>query len=1229
MKKFIALALFGSAILSAQGQVCRVSNAQVNGYVLTATTTGGNLCAWQVPTGGGGGGGAVSSVFGRTGAIVANTGDYSVAQITGAAPLASPHLTGVPTAPTAAPGNDTTQIATTAFVTAAIGGGGCPTCLLGTPSNHGLVLSSATQTTTITGAGSTGQAFLSGGSSADGAYGALNLAGGSGIVSGILPALNLPTGSAAAKGILQGDGSTLTISGGIVSCTTATTSQIGCLKPDGTSVTIAGGVISVAAGFGAVSSVFGRTGNVVATSGDYSVGQVTGAAALVSPAFTGSPTSTTPGGGDNSTRIATTAFVVSAISGISTGVTSFNTRTGAVTATSGDYSVGQVTGAAPLASPSFSGVPTGPTATPGTNTTQLATTAFVTAAVSSGPVTSVFSRTGVVVATSGDYSVGQVTGAAPIASPTFTGIPAGPTAAPGTNTTQLATTAFVTAAVPAIPVTSVFGRTGAIVATSGDYSVAQITGAAPLANPTFSGIPAAPTAAPGTNTTQIATTAFVTAAVVGGGGATIAHTLHIISGDGAGNGIDSGIGVGTLCGGCAASIDLPAGTPTGSVPANTFRWEAPATVTAYTWHPPGADGPGFIHSNGSGQLDIVNGFTYSGGVLSAPTVNATTAFTLAGVALEPLYFGGSSSIFANHAVSSTSATQGVTFGASAGTASFANSAVGYQALTAITSGNYNTAVGHSAGGITTGSNNTIIGHAAGQQNTTACTFVGDNAIATGVFTDCMALGRNTSVSASFRAVIGDGSVTDVYFGSESALATIHCANCGGAAAVTSFNTRTGAITLLNTDVNALAPITLGSSSFTGSHPFQALSAGAFDDSHDYSPVVGLLGPAATSVVAVNNYINPNPPNAYFREAGVIGASVASSTDLNVETDGVIGMAVALNCSSTSASLLGIAPCPGGSNGVAGSVAGSFFGVSGVAGGTAWGLNTLVRDFINFDISTHKPSILIGMEMDASIADLGSTLAGININIDAQRGQPTKATYGINLQTIIGTFNPYWTVGYNVSDHGGLIGLSLGRQPATTPGGSTPVSGGTSPWDSATIDFTSGHSILHVSHVYADENGKLILSANGNNSAFNVDPSGNATAQASMVAPNANFTTAALVGPASQYTSGSLPGSVLGAAVTFNAVNVAGTWTAQLTGNRSGYIDMTNSGIDLVITPTTQTGGSALSGPLTVLNFNSGSGAATFSNSITVTSMPTSGGGTGGYVCRDAATGTFYVKSVCP
>jgi hypothetical protein len=83
---------------------------------------------------------------------------------------------------------------------------------------------------------------------------------------------------------------------------------------------------------------------------------------------------------------------------------------------------------------------------------------------------------------------------APIASPTLTGVPAAPTAAPGTNTTQLATTAFVEAARVIL--------------------VAATALKADIASPALTGVPAAPTASPGTNTTQLATTAFVEAARV-------------------------------------------------------------------------------------------------------------------------------------------------------------------------------------------------------------------------------------------------------------------------------------------------------------------------------------------------------------------------------------------------------------------------------------------------------------------------------------------------------------------------------------------------------------------------------------------------------------------------------------------------------------------------------------------------------------------------------------------
>jgi hypothetical protein len=131
-------------------------------------------------------------------------------------------------------------------------------------------------------------------------------------------------------------------------------------------------------------------------------------------------------------------------------------------------------GVAPIASPALTGVPTTPTAAPGTNTTQVASTAFVEAAR--------------VILVAADALK------APLASPALTGVPTAPTAAPGTNTTQVATTAFVDAVRVILAAASALN--------------------APLASPALTGVPTAPTAAPGTNTTQLATTAFVEAARV-------------------------------------------------------------------------------------------------------------------------------------------------------------------------------------------------------------------------------------------------------------------------------------------------------------------------------------------------------------------------------------------------------------------------------------------------------------------------------------------------------------------------------------------------------------------------------------------------------------------------------------------------------------------------------------------------------------------------------------------
>jgi len=68
-------------------------------FIVTATFTGGTNpsitinAAFSNARTSSGGGGAVASVFGRTGVVVATSGDYSVAQVTGAAPLVSPSFT--------------------------------------------------------------------------------------------------------------------------------------------------------------------------------------------------------------------------------------------------------------------------------------------------------------------------------------------------------------------------------------------------------------------------------------------------------------------------------------------------------------------------------------------------------------------------------------------------------------------------------------------------------------------------------------------------------------------------------------------------------------------------------------------------------------------------------------------------------------------------------------------------------------------------------------------------------------------------------------------------------------------------------------------------------------------------------------------------------------------------------------------------------------------------------
>jgi hypothetical protein len=161
-------------------------------------------------------------------------------------------------------------------------------------------------------------------------------------------------------------------------------------------------------------------------------------APVYSPNLQGIPTTETPTTGDNSTKIANTAWVQNYTTNYVVGyVGTYFTSQAALAQPlmDGTVAVGTSlkyaredhrhptdTSRAPLNSPAFTGNPIAPTPNQSSNGSQLATTAFV---------------------------VGRIGGFATILDPAFSGNPTAPTPPPGDNDTSVATTAFVTAAVQA------------------------------------------------------------------------------------------------------------------------------------------------------------------------------------------------------------------------------------------------------------------------------------------------------------------------------------------------------------------------------------------------------------------------------------------------------------------------------------------------------------------------------------------------------------------------------------------------------------------------------------------------------------------------------------------------------------------------------------------------------------------------------------------------------------
>jgi hypothetical protein len=209
-------------------------------------------------------------------------------------------------------------------------------------------------------------------------------------------------------------------------------------------------------------------------------------------------------------NLAESATIGIGIGNTTTGLTkTVNIGTAGLSGSTTNITIGSTFGS----TTTLQGTTNGVTPAADTNSVALATTAYVVG--QAGSATPLVNGTAAV-GTSlryarQDHVHPTDTTRAALASPTFTGVPAAPTAAVDTNTTQLATTAYVVAqaaaATPLVDGTAAVGTS--LRYARADHVHPTDTTRAAVNSPALTGVPTAPTATAGTNTTQIATTAFV------------------------------------------------------------------------------------------------------------------------------------------------------------------------------------------------------------------------------------------------------------------------------------------------------------------------------------------------------------------------------------------------------------------------------------------------------------------------------------------------------------------------------------------------------------------------------------------------------------------------------------------------------------------------------------------------------------------------------------------------
>ncbi|MBC7507398.1 MAG: hypothetical protein H7320_01410, partial [Ferruginibacter sp.] len=255
---------------------------------------------------------------------------------------------------------------------------------------------------------------------------------------------------------------------------------------------------------------------------------------------------------------------------------------------------------------------------------------------------------------------------------------------------------------------------------------------APLASPTLTGTPTAPTASSGNNTTQIATTAFVTSTIS-------SSSLDALS--------DAKIG------GANFANSMLIGHQTTGVLDNAIRNTGVgfgSLNSLTTGDNNTANGYNSLSLNTTGNNNTTNGFS---SLFNNTTGNYNTA-------------NGSTSLFRNTEGSNNTATgYNSLYNNTTGNLNTSN---GFNSLFYNTTGDSNIANGYgSLSNNTEGSNNTANGAYSLLSNTTGINNVGvgfQSNVASGGLNNSTAIGANAIVDASNKVQIGDGNVTAVQLG---------------------------------------------------------------------------------------------------------------------------------------------------------------------------------------------------------------------------------------------------------------------------------------------------------------------------------------------------------------------------------------------------------------------------------------------------------------------------------